>query len=120
MTENSFLIQISAPQKVHINKPLPLRGKFNVPYDASGLNVTGPEVIKHIVLVVTRGANYQTLTPFRDVIVFTDDIKPTAEGCSGHFNLDVFEKISFDGEGDYYILCSLGVYTSNIVRVVVS
>lgn len=120
MTDDNYFIKITAPEKAHKDKPILLRGKFHIPLRNAGITARGSEVLKHIVLVVTRGGNYQTLAPFKNVIVFADDIKQTEDACSGFFQLDVFEKISFDGEGDYYILCSLGVYTSNIVKVVVN
>ena len=91
-------------------------GKFNINYQADCLSVDSAEVLKHIVLVVTRSANYQALTPFQDVIVFDDDVTETEEGCSGSFNFNLFDKIGFDGSGDYYILCSLGTVTSNIIH----
>ena len=94
-----------------------ISGKFNVNYQSDGLSVKGAQVLKHIALVVTRTANYQAVTPFQDVIVFEDDVTETKEGCSGSFNFNVFDKIVFDGDGNYYILCSMGVITSNIIHV---
>jgi hypothetical protein len=120
MTAKQYFIQISAPEQVHQDKPLPLRGKFHIPYKNSGLTVKGPEVLKHIILVTTFGGAYWALPPFKDVITFADDIQQIKGGCSGNFNMDVFEKISFTEKGDYYILCSLGIYTSNIVKAVVT
>ena len=94
-----------------------ITGKFNVEYEADGLTVVGAEVLKHIVLVVTRTANYQSITPFKKVVVFGDDVIETEKGCSGAFSFNLFDKIDFNGPGDYYILCSLGAITSNIIHV---
>jgi hypothetical protein len=96
-----------------------ISGKFNVNYQADGLSVEGAEVLKHIALVVTRTANYQAVTPFQDVIVFDDDVTKTEEGCSGSFNFNVFDKIGFNGNGSFYIICSIGTVTSNIILAVI-
>jgi len=95
-----------------------IAGKFNVHYENDGLVIIEAEVLKHIALVVTRTASYQAVTPFQDVIVFEDDVIPTDKGCTGSFNFNVFDKVLFDGPGDYYILCSIGTVTSNIIHTV--
>lgn len=59
-----------------------LQGKFNVSYDKDSLVARGSEVLKHIVLVVTRDTNYQAVTPFSHVIVFPDDVVETEECLS--------------------------------------
>lgn len=102
------------PQKILV------RGKFRVPYAKDGVPEQGLQTLKHVVLVVTRSGNYQSLTPFQEVVVFEDDVREEGGGCSAFFNINVMDHIRFDGEGDYYILCSLGTYTSNIIKVTVS
>jgi hypothetical protein len=67
--------------------------------------------------VVNRSGNYQSLTPFCDVAVFSDDFIETNGSCSANFNIDVMNHIEFSGRGDYYIVCSVGTFLSNIVRV---
>lgn len=94
-----------------------VHGKFSVICDQDGVSARSWEVLKHVVLVVTRSGNYQALAPFKEVIVFEDDVKRIDNICSAFFNIDVMDHIAFDGEGDYYILCSLGAHTSNIVKV---
>jgi hypothetical protein len=104
---------------LHPQKPqqILLRGKFSLPCGQDGVPEEATQVFKHIVLVATRSGNYQTLTPFRDAIVFEDDIQKDGDVCLGLFNFNVMDHIQFDGEGDYYLLCSVGTYTSNIVKV---
>ena len=104
---------------LHPQKPqqILLRGKFKLPFGQDGVPEEATQVFKHIVLVATRGGNYQTLTPFRDVIVFEDDIQTDGNFCAGLFNFNVMDHIQFDGAGDYYLLCSVGIYTSNIAKV---
>ncbi len=96
-----------------------IRGNFNVNYQTGGLIVEGADVLKHIVLVVTRAANYQSVTPFKDVIVFEDDVTSTKEYCAGSFNFNIFDKVGFNGKGDFYIMCSIGTVTSNNIHAVV-
>ena len=106
----------------HPQKPqqILLRGKFKLPRGQNGVPEEATQVFKHLVLVTTRSANYQSLTPFKDVIVFEDDIQTEGNYCSGLFNINVMDHIQFDGEGDYYLLCSVGVYTSNIAKISVT
>jgi len=113
---------ISIEAVLHPQRPqqILLRGKFRLPCGQDGVPEEATQVFKHIVLVTTRGGNYQTLTPFRDVIVFEDDIQTDGNFCSGLFNFNVMDHIQFDGAGDYYLLCSVGIYTSNIAKVTVA
>ncbi|MCP4486773.1 MAG: hypothetical protein GY820_05555 [Gammaproteobacteria bacterium] len=98
---------------------LNISGNFNVPVMQKGIHVKGAQVLKHIVLVVTRSGNYQSVTPFREVVVFKDDVQDSGNSCSGAFNIDLLDHIQFSGEGDYYCLCSIGNYLSNIVKITV-
>ena len=110
---------ITIEAALHPQKPqqILLRGKFKLPCGQHGVPEEATQAFKRIVLVTTRSANYQTLTPFRDVIVFDDDIQRDGNFCSGLFNFNVMDHIQFEGAGDYYLLCSVGTYTSNIVKV---
>ena len=119
VSKNDYRIKIEGPTEIRQGEAIPISGKFRIPFDHSGVLVTGPDILKHIVLAVTRSGNYQTSSPFKDVAVFPDDIKKSKKGWTGFFKFNVFNHIGFAGEGDYYILCSLGIYTSNIVKIVV-
>jgi hypothetical protein len=121
--ENNYGIAIKASLRPQTSeKPLNIlvQGELRVPYGINGVPDKGTTVLKHIVLVVTRSGNYQSLTPFKEVIVFEDDVREEPNGCYTSFNIKVFDHILFDGAGDYYVLCSIGTYTSNIVKIVVS
>jgi hypothetical protein len=115
-----YFLEISCKEKIQRNEPMLCRAKFQIPRQGIGPTVKGPEILNHITLVVTRGGNYQAISPFKNVIVFSDDIKITESTCSGFFNFDIFEKIAFDGEGEYFVLCSIGTITSNIAKVIVA
>jgi hypothetical protein len=112
-------IHIDAPAKCRESDGLNVSGRYQIPYS----NETVPDqpilMPKHIVLVVTRGANYAAMKPFKDIVVFEDDVHGTDEIAMGNFKLNVFDHIQFNGPGDYYILCSLGSYLSNITKVTV-
>ena len=92
-----------------------ITGHFSVNYHSDGLAVRGAEVLKHIILVATRAHNYQAVQPFKDIVVFPDDVKETPNGCSGSFNINLIKELSYTGAGDYDIRCSLG----NLVSVAV-
>ncbi len=115
-SENSIVIERLSTNGNDQNG-IVLHGKFDLEYETSGLLVRGSEVLNHIILVATRSGNYQSVTPFKDVIVFEDDVRESDSGCGGVFNINLFNKILFDGPGDYYILCSIGSVTSNILHV---
>jgi len=102
----------------HKNEIL-IHGEYKVRYSDQALPKQGVLIPKHIALIVTRSGNYIATKPFFDMVVFEDDVKDDGQSVSGNFNLNVFDHIPFNGEGDYYILCSLGGYLSNIVKVVV-
>jgi len=94
-----------------------VKGKFSVPYQRDGITAHGAQVLKHIILVVTRGGNYKALAPYQKVIVFQDDVNDNGDSVAGAFNLPIQPHIEFDGAGDYYVLCSLGMFLSNIVKI---
>lgn len=115
-SDNQYFITIEAPAHCSDSKDIKLRGRFKVPYGKDGITVEGAQVLKHIVMVVSRGGNYQAVTPFKDAAVFADDVNDDGKSCSGGFNINVADHLMFDGGGDYYILCSLGTYLSNITK----
>lgn len=119
MNKNGLYISISVHQTHEKTKLFIVNGKFHVVYDDLGLIVKNENILKHIILVVTRGENYQAHPAFENVVVFADDIQKTEVGCSGFFKINLFETIEFDGRGDYFVLCSMGSYTSNILKVTV-
>ena len=107
---NQYLrISVDVMNKIRIT----VKGEFALPFGTKGLPEAPTEVLKHIVLVVTRSGNYQSVTPFQNVVVFPDDVKVKEDICSGFFNINVMDHIAFDGEGDYYLSCSVGTILSN-------
>lgn len=117
MGQVTSFLDLVAPSSIELGTPLILRGEFKLAYAEAGTSARDEQVLKHIVMVVTRGGNYQTLVPFKDVVVFPEDVKRTENSVLGFFNLNLFDKIAFGGAGTYFILCSLGKHTSNVVSV---
>ncbi len=115
-----FGIGIESSLHPHHAQKIVVHGKFRVQYEQIGVPTHATQTLKHLVLVVSRAGNYQTVTPFKDVVVFDDDVYHEKDGCSAFFNIDVMDHIHFNGVGEYYVLCSVGAYISNIVKVVVS
>lgn len=112
-------IYIDAPVKFLESDGFYVSGRYKIPYSNEAVPDQSILMPKHIVLVVTCGANSAAMKPFKDIVVFEDDVHGTDEVAMGNFRLNVFDHIQFDGPGDYYILCSLGTYLSNIVKVTV-
>lgn len=103
-----------------MSEEIRLRGEYRVPYREDGSVPNEITLIpKHIVLVATYYGQYAALKPYRDIVVFEDDVKDDGKYAAGHFNLNVFDHLPFNEGGDYYILCSLGNHLSNIVKVTV-
>jgi hypothetical protein len=112
-------IAITAVVHPEKNKRLLVNGRFAVLCGENGVPEHAPQTLKHVVLVVTRYGNYQALTPFKETVVFEDDVRVRGDCCSATFMINVMDHIAFDGKGDYYILCSLGTHLSNIVKVTI-
>ena len=115
-----IIISASAsPNSTHA-AGISVRGEYRVPYAEASVPKQATLMPRHIAMVVTRSDNYMPLKPFCDMVVFEDDVKDDGKCAAGNFSLNVFDHISFKEGGDYYILCSLGNYLSNIVKVTVS
>ena len=94
-----------------------INGKFSVVKNEQSIYADNEKVIKHIVLVVTRSANYHTSTPFLDVVTFKDDVKVGPGVVSGNFKIFLKDHLTFNGSGDYFVLCSLGTCLSNTLKI---
>ncbi len=117
MIKNNYFIAIENPSKTNSKETLMIQGQFRVPYHQSGITVQGADMLKHIILVVTMGGARAVVRPFKDYVIFEDDIQDDGQSCSGYFKFNAFEKISFTEGDHYYIMCSIGTFTSDIVKV---
>lgn len=113
-------ILIKGPETANDSEGIQIKGEFSVKYECDGITAEGAQVLKHIAIVVTRYDNYQSFTPFKDVVVFPDDVKADKDGCSGFFNINLKDYLQFGGEGDYYIVSSLGTLVTDVIKIKVS
>ena len=116
VSENTnYYIRINGPEKCNSINDLVIHGEFNVSYNQDGIMVRGSDVLKHIILVVTRVYDGYAIAPFKDVIVFTDDVIDNGISCKGGFNINVKDYNGFEGEGEFCVFCSLGIRISNTI-----
>lgn len=118
MNEDHMISIVSEDKSANINNVV-VRGEFKIPDSESSVIAKGKDVLKHVVLVITRSANYQASAPFSKVVVFEDDVKLVSDTVFGFFSIKLGEHLKFDGDGDFYVMCSLGVCLSNIIKITV-
>jgi hypothetical protein len=98
--------------------PLLACGSFHLPLaEAEAL---GPEVHRALVLLVQLGAEHRVLMPFRDLLLFADDVVAVPDGVQGCFACDVFELLGGVLAGSYHVSVSLGARLSNVATTTVS
>jgi hypothetical protein len=98
-----------APRALH------LHGAFRL--DMSDIEALGPTPSRSLALLVTHRVDAFIGTPFRDFLVFGDDLLATPGGAVGYFNLDVFELLGGPRAGDHHLSVSLGRHVSNVVSL---
>ena len=80
----------------------------------------GPEVHRALVLLVQHPAESFVLTPFRELLLFADDLVAVPGGVQGSFTVDLLALRGQFAAGDYHVSASLGQRLSNVVPVHVS
>jgi len=120
---NPLLLRLTGPG-IHIVGP-----------DLAGLetafNITGRFIVsqedfermdrvphRHLVLTVLRKSLYGSMHPFKNYVIFQDDVAKIGDTYSGWFSLDVWDYSKFRYEGTYYIRVSLGDALSNFVKAI--
>lgn len=98
-------------------EPLVVHGTFRL--DMRDLEELGASPTRGVTLVVTNGELFGAYTPFRDHVMFGDDLAAAPGGAIGHFNIDVFEQQGGYAAGDYHLFVSLGTRISNVIRLTV-
>lgn len=74
---------------------------------------------KSLVLTVNSFGRHVVVTPFMDTIIFPDDLKENDQVRMGYFQFNISSYIDTSIVNDYYIVCSLGIYISNILMVTI-
>lgn len=110
-------ILLLGPGSVDLDAPFMLSGVFAVS-DAEHRRRSGTPH-RDLVLSVHREPFYASLHPFRDCLVFVDDVLAIGELRAGWFRLDVWSCCGFRVEGRYYLRVSLGAMMSAVCEVAV-
>ena len=105
-----------APRPLPLS-PLVVHGSFLLSQEQSDALDGG--IHRAVVLVVQHGSLHNALTPFRDRVIFADDVTPGTAGMAGYFSLDVFELQGGFAAGHYHLLVSIGEQVSAVVETYV-
>lgn len=116
MKDNYFINIQSIPDHTSFDD-LRISGEFRVANQEESIETKDSGILKHIILNVTRSGNYQSVSPFSDVVVFKDDVLIESDIVSGSFKIKLSDHIGFNGEGEYFIFCSLGTHLSDILEI---
>lgn len=114
---NDYFIQIQGPKEYNNLNEVSIYGSFKIPYNTNGINNQGANILKHVVMVITRTYDGHSVAPFKDIIVFSDDILDDGKTYSGKFQFNISEHTWLEGSGEFYITCSLGTLLSNTIEV---
>lgn len=110
-------IQIACAGAVDIAAPLVLAGVFAVTAAEHDSRAAAPH--RDLVLTVHREPFYAVRQPFRDSLVFADDVAGAGPLRIGGFRVDVWSCCAFRVPGRYYLRVSLGMMLSNVCDVLV-
>lgn len=110
-------IKINVSETVTNFDDIVINGEFTIDNKDINIQANNEAFFKHIILIVTRSANYHAIAPFSNMVFFPDDVKINSNIVTGAFFLSLKDNIPFSGNGDYYVLCSLGVSLSNALKV---
>jgi hypothetical protein len=97
--------------------PLLVHGAFLL--DPATAEAIGGEPHRGIVVVVQHGEAHSAYTPFRDPVLFADDVAHGPRGVEGYFTLDVFALQGSFAPGPYHVLVSMGELVSPVVETFV-
>ncbi len=112
-------IQIACDAKVSSHGPFIVAGTFRIGAEDAPVStpILGDQPHRSLVLVVWREPFYHASTPFRDLVLFPDDVTATPAGQIGHFHFDVLAHSRFNAPGTWYLAVSLHVHHSNTLAV---
>lgn len=110
-------VLIVMPASLDRNAPLMLSGVFAVTEAEHRIRSGTPH--RDLVLSVHREPFYTCTHPFRDSLVFADDVVAVGGLRIGWFRLDVWSCCELRMEGRYYLRVSLGTMISPVSEVVV-
>lgn len=107
-------IAIAGPEFPGLDTPFKISGRFICSQEDYERMNRVPH--RHLVLTVLRKSMYGSMLPFKDYMVFRDDVEKAGKNYSGWFSFDVWDYAKFRYEGVYYVRVSLGESLSNVVE----
>lgn len=107
-------IKITGPEHPGLDMPFKISGRFIV--TQKEFDQMGGVPHRHLVLTVLRKSLYGSMHPFKNYLVFQDDVRKSGDLYGGWFSLDVWTYSKFRYEGIYFIRVSLGSALSNVVE----
>jgi hypothetical protein len=103
------------PERCRRGEECLIHGAFRI--ETSGDPGTPSEAHRALALAVTSLHEDWTLDPFRQSLLFEDDLRRDARGATGEFVVDLAVDGGFRHPGRYYVTASLGRHTSNTVVI---
>lgn len=97
--------------------PLLLHGAFRISVEQA--KWLGGEPHRAVVLLVQHGPAHNVYVPFRERVLFVDDVGGSGGDVTGYFNLDVFDLQGQFAAGNYHLLVSMGELISSVVETTV-
>jgi hypothetical protein len=110
-------VRIQLAARPLASSPLVVHGVYRVA--AADVADFQPPAARGVVVVVQRNLTPFVATPFRERVLFDDDVVVTDAGIEGAFTLDVREVLGGDGAssaGRFHIFVSLGPHVSNVLQ----
>lgn len=108
---------INGPRSIDVLSVFSISGRFIVSEKEFVRLASAPH--RHLVLTVLREPMYGSYHPFRNVMIFHDDVQTLTGAHGGWFSLDVWSYAGFRHAGTYHIRVSLGESLSNVIETTV-
>ena len=70
-----------------------------------------------LTVVINFDGRYRVVQPLKDFFIFPDDMGENRDTLFGYFQFNVLDYFEYNNSGDHYVLCSLGLHLSNILKV---
>jgi len=110
-------IRIAGPDFTSLEASFCISGRFII--SKKEFERLGRVPHKHLVLTILRKSQHGSAHPFRNCLLFQDDVQKAANAFSGWFSFDVWDYANFRYEGIYYVRVSLGDALSNVVKATI-
>lgn len=109
-------VHLEGPKTGKVDAPLVLKGSFRLPKEFAQKT----PVHRQLILSIQMGGLQGTCAPFSKTALFKDDAREDGGSWVGSFEIDMFEHIGMNMEGEFYAVMSMGPLTSNILKIEVA